>query len=321
MKIHLYGLLHLDEKPHIAMNLRTRDFDEQISIFIGNATNLSDTLRSQGLSFTLLTNRKDVVDEHVQPGQFNLQVEEIPFITEVPGGIPFYSAHFKLDAFRYLSTLSSGYVGLCDLDMVCLNGFPACLHNIVKAKLPLFYDISDQVIPAYGHEVIIKDLKLIHGIEGEGRWYGGEYISGSPEFFGSLVKEIESVYPNYIAHISTLHHVGNETFTTAGLELLRRKGMYYMGDAGTLGIVGRYWSIKTLHPQKSFEYFQHCFLLHLPADKKFLAEIATRGGITRDEFLRMYATHRKVSFTTKIARKIRSLVKHIMPGIAIQRKR
>jgi hypothetical protein len=306
VKLRLYGLLHLDDKQQSGMNLRTKDFAEQVSIYVRNAINLSNTLRSQGVSFTLLTNRLNVVCEVVQSEESSLEVKEIPFVTQVPSGVRFYSSHFKLDAFRYLSSEEHDYVGLCDLDMVCVNAYPACLHNIARARIPLYYDISDQVIPAYGHEVIIKDLKSIHGIDSEGRWCGGEFIAGTPDFFGKLVEEIEGVYTNYIRGISAFHHVGDEAITTAALEVLRRKGLC-IGEAGTLGIVGRYWNTDTLHPQRPFSYFERCFLLHLPADKRFLADLARGKVNTSSDFFRLYAAHRRLSFVRKLNRRIHRL--------------
>ena len=303
MKLQLFGLLHLKENQLSAVNIRTKNFADQVQIYIRNAINLSNTLESQGVSFKLLTNKKYILDDYLRFEKNSLQVEEIPFITEVPNGARFYSAHFKLDAFRYLSKQANEYVGLCDIDMVCANGYPACLDNIVKAKLPLYYDISDQVIPAYGHEVIIDDLKIIHGIESEGRWCGGEFISGTPAFFSMLVDEIESIYPNYIANISNLHHVGDEAFTTAALELLRRKGVC-IGDAGTLGIVGRFWNTHTLHCQKPFESFKKCFLLHLPADKRFLAEVSLQEGVNSENVLKFYVAHMKKYYLINAAKKL-----------------
>jgi len=156
----------------------------------------------------------------------------------------------------------------------------------------MHYDISDQVIPAYGQDPIVRDLSAIHGLDSEGRWSGGEFISGPPEFFSDLVDAIEDVYGNYVSRISSLHHVGDEAFTSSALEVLRRK-CRYVADAGTLGIVGRYWNTPVLHPQKPFESFRRCFLLHLPADKKFLSDLARRDSDTLSDFKGLYDKHRK----------------------------
>jgi len=305
----MYGLLHLQENEKTAMNLSNDNFQQLISIYINNAITLANSLRTKGISFTLLTNRKDIINGILGQGECDLQVQDIPFITKVPTGIRFYSAHFKLDAFRYLATLNEAYVGLCDLDMVCINDFPQSLNNIIKAETPLFYDISEQVIPAHGANNIIRDLKLIHGLESEGRWSGGEFISGTPDFFNTLIKEIDGVAQNYFSHVNELHHIGDEAITSAALEVMRRKGQY-IADAGALGIVGRFWSISILHPQKSFDYFRQCFLLHLPADKKFLSEMAIKRTITSEKLLDLYDKYRNSPI--KVLKKaIRSCVNSI----------
>ena len=307
MKIKFYGLLYLSEEDSAPVNVSVKDFRDKIAVYVKCAINLSNSLQSKNIAFTLLTNKKDVVEEIIQAEWKTLQVKEIPFSTKVPHGVKFYSAHFKLDAFRYLSSLSDDYVGLLDLDMVCINAFPHCFSNNVKQKVPMCYDISDQVIPAYGHEAIIRDLESIHCLESEGRWSGGEFISGSPEFFLTLTKEIDSIYDNYINNLEKLHHVGDESITSAALEIIRKKGTY-IADAGTLGIVGRFWSVKILHPQKPFGYFQQCFLLHLPSDKRFLADMASGKTMELSEFTKSYDRYRNSSII-KFKNAIRRIVK------------
>lgn len=308
MPVKFYGLLHLNEEASSTENIYTKDFRDQISVYVNCAITLSESLSSKGISFTLLTNKQDVVEEIVQPKARALQVKEIPFTTEVPYKIKFYSAHFKLDVLRYLSSLNDDYVGLCDLDMICVNDLPHNFINNIRQKIPMCYDISDQVIPAYGCEVIIRSLKSIHGLESEGRWSGGEFISGSPDFFLTLTKEIDSLFSNYISNIDKLHHVGDEAITSAALEVIRLKGIY-VADAGTLGIVGRYWNIKCLHPQKPLEYFQKCFLLHLPADKRFLANLTSGEEPYSSEFKTHYEKYRK---TTKTALQFKQLIRRLL---------
>lgn len=291
MNIHLYGLLHLDEGEWSAVNLKPKDFRGQCALYINNAMVLSNSLRDQDIEFTLLTNRKDLVDEVTISEGLLIKSIEIPFLTQVPSGTRFYSAHFKLDAFTYLSSVSDAYVGLCDLDMVCIRELPTSFYNNIERLTPMFYDISDQVIPTYGHEVIIRDLGAIHNLKSEGRWAGGEFISGTPSFFASLKTEVDNIYSDYIRAMPRLHHVGDEAVVSAALEVLRHRGVY-VSDAGTLGIVGRFWNCSSLHPQMPFEYFEKCFLLHLPADKEFLSRMATRTHIKSNNFMKEYVAHR-----------------------------
>jgi hypothetical protein len=256
-------------------------------LYLSDAATLARSLKDKGVNFILITNNLLAIKESKNYHELDLQIEEISFTTQVPPGIKFYSAHFKLDVFRYLATLASKYVGLCDLDMICINSIPECFLTQISQKKPLVYDISDQVIPAYGKDIITRDIECILGDKSCGKWYGGEFIAGTPEFFSMLIYEIDQIYDRYIANIDKLHHVGDEAITTAALEKMQQNGSEVI-DAGKLKIVGRFWSIKVLHEQRSFDWYKDCFLLHLPADKKFLASIRQKTFIDVDEFAKEF---------------------------------
>lgn len=317
MKFRCHGLLHLCENQRTAMNVSVKDFKDQISVYTNNAILLSKSLRAQNIDFTLLTNDPATIKTCSPSAADVLEIKTIPFTTDVPQGVIFYSAHYKLDALRHLSTLNEEYTALCDLDMLCINEFPQCLKNIIANRTPLCYDISDQVIPAYGHAAIIEDLESIHKIQSEGRWSGGEFISGSPGFFARLARECEKVYPNYIANLDCAHHVGDEAFISAALELLRREQVY-IADAGTLGIVGRYWNTSTLHSQKPLEYFKQCFLLHLPADKRLLSNMVNLG-IPQSQLKEVYARHCNTIGRTYWSRKLKTLAKQALNKLPLKR--
>jgi len=289
MKLRLYGLLHIQENETTSVNISATKFQDQIAIYIRMAIHLSESLARSDVEFVLLTNNRSFVQQLLEAEGSDLPVKEIPFPTQIPPGTKFFSAHFKLDVFRYFATLDEPYVGFCDLDVFCINDFPACYQRIVDQQTPLFYDISDQVIPAYGHDVIIRDLESIHHQPSEGRWAGGEFISGAPSFFAALCEKIDVVFGDYLQVIDGLHHVSDESVTTAALELLRQEGMQ-IADAGTLGLVGRFWSVLTLHPQRPFQYYEGGFLLHLPADKSFLSDKELRGA-SRQQFLQKYRAY------------------------------
>ena len=287
MNVTLYGLLYLAENQSSAINVNVETFAQQRSLYTKNAINLSLSLQKSGIRFILLTNKKEELCDELKSLDCSnsLNVEYIDFKTKVLNGIKFYAAHFKFDVFSYLAALKNEqYVGLIDLDMIALGEMPECLKNIIQEKIPICYDISDQVIPAYGHNVIIRDMQKLSPNIFEGRWSGGEFIMGTPDFFASLDFEIRKTYERYIEVAEGLHHQGDEMLTSVALEKLRRNGKY-IADAGTIGIVGRFWSMPTLHEQKSFRYFENCFLLHLPSDKKFLAELTPKQVLSRNIFL------------------------------------
>ncbi len=316
MSLDVFGLLHLDQQQTTAMNVTTTSFRHQVSTYVNNAVLLSRTLAHHGLPFTLLTNDRVLVDEcrTANDGDLPFAVIEIPFTTVVPSGIPFYSAHHKFDAFRHLASLGSSYVALCDLDMVCINELPARFAALIDDGVPLHYDITEQVEPAFGRDAVIRDLTTVGGAMGEGRWSGGEFVSGTPAFFRRLVDEIDAVYPNYVSNIATIRQVNDEVVTSVALERLRRAGVA-MADAGELGVVGRFWNARIAHRQPDFASFESCFLLHLPADKALLSELA---GEDDDDLLRFCDLYRRraLSFRRRTMREIAAftrLVKRSRP--------
>ena len=259
-----------------------------------------------------MTNNKSIINEYISEEQINvtLDVKEIPFTLEIPSGASFYSAHYKIDAFRYFSTLDDGYYSLCDLDVACINNPPLTLNNLVRSRIPICYDITDQVAPAFGHDIIIRDLTQIARLESEGRWMGGEFIAGPPSFFKKLIKEIDDLFPYYVSNLSSFHHTGDETLTSAALERLRREGVY-IADAGTLGIIGRYWGFNVLHPQKPFDYYKNCFLLHLPADKRFLSDSAYLRQEDLSNMSIIYERYLK-SKTRGLSKKVKAYIKNLI---------
>ncbi|MBD1846784.1 hypothetical protein H6F89_25930 [Cyanobacteria bacterium FACHB-63] len=293
MPYQFYGLLHFAENETSAVNCAVTSFNEQILIYLRNAISLSRSLRSRGISFIVLTNQKQEIERLLeqigQPGI--LEIQELCFNMQLPHGLSFFSSHFKLEVYQYLASLDpQSYSLLIDLDVIAVNPLPRCFDYIVEHQVPLYYDISDQMIPAYSHDRLLTDIQKLMPNPSEGRWCGGEFIAGSPDFFSTLSTEVQKILDTYISQIDVLYHQGDELVTSVALEKMRQQG-YVMADAGTLGIVWRYWSTPPLHPQKNLDYMKSCFLLHLPTDKKFLAELDEEAASNQAAFLKTYTTY------------------------------
>jgi len=311
MEITFYGLLHLAPTERSAVNVSVKNFDEQLLIYVECALTLSNSVRSKGLKFVLLTNQSQRILEIVNSLGQSMDVEEIPFTTDVPTGIRFYSAHHKIDCFRYFATLKNTYALLIDLDIVCLKQLPLSLRQNIEAGMLIGYDISDQVIPAYGADKIRSDLESIHGVKSEGRWYGGEFMGATPPLYKKLVDAIKSIYSNYTRKSNLSHHGGEEPLTSAAIELIKLEGVQ-MVDAGSLGIIGRYWNARQLHPQKPLKYFLGSFLLHLPSDKKFLAKLSRNSPMETEKFIGLYRSHQRRSYLfRRPALRIRHLIRRL----------
>jgi hypothetical protein len=298
MNIKFYSLLHLASEESSAMNVKVKNFERQVLLYLENAVSFSQSLRRLDTELILLTNRRDMIMRILDEHGYSLDVRTIPFITEVPTGIRFYSAHFKFDAIRYLATQNEDdYVALCDSDMVCVNDVNPAFQNNISNGIPMYYDISDHTMRG-GAGKNITDLKLLLGFDNDGRWAGGEFLAGRPDFFKHIVAELDLIYPKYIQNITQFGHIGDEMVMSAILEKMRRQGEN-IANAGTIGIVGRYWSGDVLHAQHDINYFRGMVLLHLPADKFFLASLAHKTKFEHNIFFLYDGYRRSPSFIAK----------------------
>lgn len=311
-----FTLIHIcKEEQSLHNNSLTKNFDEQISLYLTCAKNLHRSLVSEGIELIILTNDQPFLQRLNKDG-YPIQIIPLQFSFEVPTGIKFYSAHFKLEVFTYLSALHEEYIALVDSDILCINPMPETFENCVSQKLPLYYDITDQVTPAYGASAIIKDKERISEKPSIGLWAGGEFIAGPPSFFGKLSAEINSIKSKYLQHYKTFHHQGDEMLTSVAIENIKTNGDVPLLDAGALSIVGRYWSYVPLHIQKPIEAYTDYFLLHLPSDKKFIITLQP-GELKGAVFFKKYSRHIFVSRTVeKIFKRIKPYAKRIRKKFA-----
>ncbi|MBI0446542.1 hypothetical protein [Deinococcus sp. DB0503] len=283
---HFFGLLYLDAEHVGATNARLDTHDEQRLTYLRNAAALASSLHRLGLPFTLLTNRAEELRELARDRlEWQLfGIEDIPFTTPVPRGIRFYAAHFKLDAFRHLATLTLPYAVLVDLDVVAAEPPGPAFDWCVRRGLPLGYEITDQL---RGDRHVL-DLQRLDARLGTLPWYGGEFLGGPPDFFARLDAQIGRYLPRYLAEHQAFDHQGDETLTSAALGALRLTGETVQ-DAGRLGIITRFWSVLPEHGQPAFGAHRHSALWHLPSDKHFLAGLPL--PFDSQEFRRRFEGH------------------------------
>lgn len=315
MTFTLYGLLYLAENQSSSiMDMYANTYAKKRRFYLKSAVNLSQSLSKRGVNFVLITNNQIEIEQELDSLGYSdlLNVKCIDFPLYVPDGLFYYSTHFKLDVFRYFASLSKEqYIGLVDLDAIAIGNLPVCLKNLIEARIPAVYDVSDQLIPAFGAEVILRDMQRLAPEICAGRWYGGELIMGSPDFFAVLNRETQIIYKRYLAIVDELFHKGDEMIVSVALEKIQRNGTY-VADVGTLGVIGRYFSVPTVkHPQKSFRYFENCFLLHLPVDKDFLAKLSPEQAETRNSFLKYYKSYLSTVWIVRGVQKIQRIFRSL----------
>ena len=158
MTTNFCGLLYLTDGGGRHSNLRHgRDAN---TTYILCAAFCAKTLQAVGGSFALITNRKEWVASALEKHGIDwVTVLECAFSLDVPQGIPFYQAHFKLDIFSaFAQGMFGDRVGLIDIDALFLRA----LRQTPGASLEV-YDISEQVFPAYGKNRVVDDLQHVAG--------------------------------------------------------------------------------------------------------------------------------------------------------------
>lgn len=274
--IQFYTLLFYEEKrDSLIQNFGAKEQNindknnsiKDFMVYINCCKVLSDSLKKRGFNLTVLTNNKEIIKENCEA----LQVKEIPFELNVPPNIEFYGAHHKIDVYKWFSNQKDDYSVLLDIDVFCANEMPPNFINAVNKNIPLFYDITEQAYPAATRERIIKDKSILNPNANLGLWAGGEFIAGDGEFFGKLHNKILSFIDLYFKNYKTFFHQGDEMLTSTAIELLQSEGVF-IANAASFGAIRRFWSVGTKHCQLLYLAVKDAFLLHVPADKSFMAQ-------------------------------------------------
>lgn len=102
MNIRFFTLLYIASISE-KQKLRGKEIsgEERILIYLKNCHVLNHSLQINGFSkLTILTNEKEYLYKLQQKYKLSFEIEEIFFDLPVPKNIGFYSAHFKIDAYR-----------------------------------------------------------------------------------------------------------------------------------------------------------------------------------------------------------------------------
>lgn len=274
-----YSLLYVSlDSDGDGINSGNVSKEDMYFTYIGNSVLLNKSLRFfSGKTLNIITNRSEFLSQILK--SFNAEdrplLLQIDFSSIPPFNIPFYSAHFKLDAFGYLG-LSNCYSILLDLDTVFIRPISESVSKVIRSGIPIVYDISDQIDTNIGLTRCASDIELVSGVQSFGLWRGGELIGGTGDFFSRLHTKCLACSETYYANLNNLHHIGDEMLTNAALVLLENEGVSLM-DIGRLSLIGRYWSGVPNFFQRNVNWFlRNLSILHLPQDKKFLSKNSGR---------------------------------------------
>lgn len=285
MKFHtLLYFSKIDNNP----NLSKKHNRKKIHIYVKNAENLFLTLKKYNFELVILTNKPNLIKQHLD---VNIKVIKINFSLYVPKKIKFYSAHFKVEALKYLSKLK--YSCLIDSDILAIKKPPKFFLEGLSYRINMLYKIRKNVYSQKDEisQKILYSYNICNNIFNKNsEWYGGEFIVGDAFFFKSIYETILKIYPNYLKNFHNLYHQGDEMLLNSAIQLLKLNKNFIFKDISQKKIIARYWSINTIHKQKNFSYYLKNFLLHLPADKKFISELNS-SNLSKKQVYNKVKTH------------------------------
>lgn len=288
----LFALLYVEGGKRGSPNLK-RQFDG-IDTYIRCAITLSRSCMCHGQQVTILTNEPEFLSARSKAFGFELSTQPFHAERPVPDWIPFAAAHKKLDVF---SAFGSGDYGdlvlLLDLDCVALE--PIRLNGASEDAL-FVYDLTQQELSASGFDVVKASYEVLGSPANQTvRWFGGEFLGGSPAAFKILAETVSDIWPDYINRLSRVHHHGDEMLFNAAVSRLNSGAQLRLIDQGIDSecvrgsTIRRWWSARTPFPQRPLHY-KLPSVLHMPADKDFLAKIHNKQFSPRN-FLSRYEAH------------------------------
>jgi hypothetical protein len=247
--------------------------DQSIDAYVGCAANCARSFAHFGYSYQIISNAPEAVaNRAARMGLASLPLSPMEFSREVPTHLGFASAHRKLEV---LARFGTGELGtrpaLVDLDTELVRPFPSALLNDGASLHAL--DLTDVMTAEFGERVDATLASILGRPVNAGRWFGGEFLAGPTNWFAELSSIVDECWDRYLAQARGSIHEGDEALTSAALTVLGQRG-HRIVDAGAEGSVARWWSARTKVPMPRFRDIQDAALLHLPADKPFLAKRA-----------------------------------------------
>ena len=302
-----FGFLYVDKKAG-KLNFQSKNFEERYSVYLKNAALLNLSIRKCGYKFVILTNNKAYIEKKIKKEiKDSICIQEILFNTSVPRNMHFFSCHYRVDVFRYFSKLKNTISILLDLDVVIIKNLKKINFNVFSNS-GIVHDISSNIFPAYGLKKISCDLEMLTGFKiNNAKWYGGDFIAGSENFFHILYLKTKKYQAKLVKLSKKFPNYTDEFFLTAAILDIEKNTNYKIVDGSKIKIWSRYWSVNTKHKQNKIETYLKFFMLHLPADKNFIANFYDSLGSAK--YFKTAYVSKINSYSHRLLNKLKKIVK------------
>lgn len=264
----LIAVMHLEDVARSHVNLKPRHGDP-LDIYLRNAVLFTASLRKQGRDLLILSDAPELLAERARASRLDSAmlpaIERFAFKLAVPPKIRFRGAHFKLEVIEAIGTGAFGpETGIVDVDCVAIGPWPE--NSLAEDEIVAFAVNWGEA----GWNRVGPDIaRLIGRVPEERVWYGGEFLYGRAEAFRRLGERFKAIWPAYAADPKSFQYVGQEMVLTA---LLHGTDGVRVLDSHSAGYLTRWWSHRTLGPQRPFSEAKASAILHMPGDKPFLAK-------------------------------------------------
>ncbi len=309
-KICFFGLLHVKKNENNMLNFESKNDDEKILVYLKNAIVLDQQLKKYGYNFILLTNKLSYLTKLVKKTNYKISLKQIEFNTKVPKNTHFYSCHFRVDVFKYLSSLKNLYSILIDLDVLILKD-PSLILSYKMKKINLVNNITGNVIPAYGKSKILKNQMILNNNTKDIKWYGGDFFSGDSLFFKIMYQKSKYYQKKLIKNIKIFYDQTDELFISCAIEDIKKKNICKIENVDDNKFFTRYWNTNVKHNQKPISYYKKFSMLHIPADKIFLSKCfnaLSRQNVFKEDYFRYINSVQNI-FKLQIKKMLSSTIK------------
>ena len=268
-----FGLLYLAPECERAVNLASSG--DATDVYVRCAVNSARSFARFGYNWRLITNDAPRIAQRCTAlGLSAPPLEPLEFAMSVPAGLGFAAAHRKLEVIARFGDRAFGpRPALVDLDTELVRPIPTALLEEPDAVHAL--DLTQPMTREFGTRLGAYQAAILDRQTAAARWFGGEFICAPAAVYARIAALVAQCWHRYLTLAPGSVHEGDEALVSAALSALAGDGAKIV-DAGAEGVVARWWSARTNVAMPRFREIAGAALLHLPADKPFLAARAGR---------------------------------------------